>query len=135
MRTEFTLNPAGRTAIKRFRDNKPWQGTLLERGDKFAELHRQLCAAYDLETILLRDDRKPEASSAGSTFNPVKNQIVLRGRLSVVTYLFLFASACGVDRDGALAWAHETFRHFFPRSFGGCRMSEGLLVRDQAIRN
>jgi hypothetical protein len=129
MREAF-LNPAARAAVKAFRDAKPWRGVRDERGDKFAELHRGLCRAYGLETMLVRDDGgDPEGSSGASTFDPRKNRITLRGRLSVVTYLFLFAAAAGVSGRAALRVAHGTFRHFFPRSFAGCRVAGGLLVR------
>ena len=68
----LTLNDAARTAVKAFRDSKPWRGTRDERGDHFAELHRQLCRAYDLETMLVRDDHSidPDGTSAGSGYSP-----------------------------------------------------------------
>jgi hypothetical protein len=130
MRSEFSLNAAAKTAVKAFRDAKPWQGSIEERGDKFAELHRGLTNAYNLETMLLRDDSEPNAASGESRFDPVKNKILLRGRLSVVTYLFCFAAACGLSRRAALHLAHATFRHYFPRSYRGCRMVNGMLVRN-----
>lgn len=126
----FTLNAAGRAAVKAFRNAKPWQGTLIERGDKVAELHRGLCRAYDLETILTRDDTDPDAPSLESGVDLRTNRIVLRGRLSVVTYLFCFAVAAGNSPRAALAWARETFAHFFPRSFARCRDVGGVLLND-----
>lgn len=126
------LNPAARQAIKNIRDAKPWRGPLQERADKFATLHREMCRAYDLETMLVRDDAfDPECTgtSGGSFFNPLKNKIVLMGRLSVVTYLFLLGLATGAGREAAMQFAHEQFRHFFPRSFARCRLVDGLLIK------
>lgn len=143
MRSEpITLNPAGRAALKAFRDSKPWKGTVDQRADKFAELHRGLIAAYELETLLVRDDQTvdPNGSSGASMFDSLENRIVLRGRLSVVTYLYCFACAyllcqSTVSRNDATAvaieWAQAQFRHFFPRSARGCREDNGLLVRDE----
>lgn len=129
----FALTPAARQAIRSFRDAKPWKGSVEERAAKFADLHRSLCRAYDLETMLVRDDsgdHEHTGTSARSYFDPHKNHIVQRGRLSVVTYLFLFGGAAGMTPRSALRFAHDTFRHFFPRSFAGCRAVNGLLVRD-----
>jgi len=122
------LNAAGREAVKAFRDAKPWRGTPEERLAKFTELHRGLARAYDLETILIREGNDEEGASAGSCFAPRVNRIVLRGKLSVVTYLFCFALACGLHHIAALAWAKDTFRHFFPRSFARCTDVGGMLV-------
>jgi hypothetical protein len=132
VRQPFTLTPETRQAIKSFRDAKPWRGDLAERAEKFSTLHRGLCRAYDLETILVRDDAAdPDhtGTSGGSYFDPRKNRIVLRGRLSAVTYLFLFGRAVGMTRAKAIVWVREQFAHYFPRSFRGCREEGGLLVR------
>src|SRR4051812_40261062 len=86
MRSLFHFNPAARSAVKAFRDAKPWRGTVGERAEKFAVLHRGLCRAYDLETMLVRDDAgDPEhtGSSAASRYDARTDRIVQRGRLSV----------------------------------------------------
>ena len=134
-RTTFVLNPAARGAIKAFRDSKPWQGTREGRGAKFAELHRGLCRAYDLETMLVREDNDSSEDTGTSTRSRVDlqtNKIILRGRLSVVTYLFLFAAAAtggNIRPADALTFARDQFRHFFPRSYAGCRDAGGLMIR------
>jgi len=139
MRSELKLNAAAKVAVKAFRDAKPWQGTDAERGDKYAELHRGLCAAYGLETLLVRDDTSGEehTSSGGSRYMVRGNKIILSGRLSVVTYLTMFAFAMQrgtrVSRRNASAaasaFAVKTFKHFFPRSASRCRVVNGLLVK------
>lgn len=125
--TTLTLNDAARAAIKAFRDAKPWRGDLTERGEKFANLHRALTRAYDMETILVRDDRDATGCSGGSATDLRTNKIMLTGRLSVVTYLFCFAAACGLRRSEAFAFAKDQFRHFFPRSFARCIEVNGML--------
>jgi len=135
----FALNPAARSAIKAFRDSKPWQGTLEERVGKFTELHRGLCRSYDLETMLVRDDEgNPEfdggpMTSAFSYYDTRANRIVLKGKLSAVTYLFLFGGAVGMTQPEALRWARDTFAHFFPRSFNRCRDIGGVLIQNREI--
>lgn len=126
----LTLTDAARQALKTFRDSKPWKGTTEERADKFADLHRGLCRAYDLETMLVRDDNpRWDESSLASTYNPALNHIVLRGKLSVVTYLFCFGGALNMTPPAAMAFAKQVFRHFFPRSAAGCREEGGLMFR------
>ncbi|MBL8866464.1 MAG: hypothetical protein JNK93_12970 [Planctomycetia bacterium] len=128
----FEFNDAARAAIKAFRSAKPWRGSVAERGDKFAELHRSLCRAYDLETILVRDeigDPHHTGSSGHSYFDARTNKIVQRGRLSVVTYLFLVSLAAGADRRSGMRAARAMFQHFFPRSFARCVVRRGLLVK------
>jgi len=126
--TTLNLNEAATTAIKAFRDAKPWRGTPEEKLAKFTDLHRGLARAYDLETMLLRGDSDEFGASGASYFALRLNKIVLKGRLSVVTYLFCFATACGLQRMAATAWARETFRHFFPRSWARCSDRDGLFV-------
>lgn len=127
------LNAAAKVAVKAFRDSKPWRGTLEERADKFAELHRGMCRAYDLETILVRDDAGDithEQCSGGSEYDARTNRIIQRGRLSVVTYLYLFSLAVGNRRLQGMTLARKTFSHYFPRSFARCRDIGGLLVKN-----
>ena len=98
-----------------------------ERGDKFAELHRELCRAYDLETILVRDDSNPNGFSGASAFDDRINKIILHGRLSVVTYLFCFGCAIGGQPRASLAFAVAIFTHYFPRSLARCEEVGGML--------
>ena len=72
--TVLILNDAAKLAVKKWRDAKPWQGTEQEKGDKMAEVHRELCRAYDLETILVRDDSNPNGFSGGSAFQRAEEQ-------------------------------------------------------------
>lgn len=128
----ITLNEASHAAMRAFRDSRPWRGSLQERADKFAQFHRNLCRAYDLETILVRDDENDPActgTSARSVFDRRRNRIILSGRLSVVTYLALFAMAAGASQGVAILFARGAFAGYFPRSFARCQTRDGLLVR------
>lgn len=143
MRSELSLNTQAKAAVKAFRDAKPWKGTDLERGDKFAELHRGICAAHNLETLLVRDDSSGDerTPSDNSRFILAENKIVLSGRFSVMTYLFLIGLALQaprVPRDGAsraMTFANGIFRHYFPRSASRCTSVGGILRKPGTERD
>jgi hypothetical protein len=92
-------------------------------------LHRDLTAAYGLTTRLefeRGDDSQPSGSSC---YDPVRNMIRLRGRLSVVTYLHEFGHALGYGEQGACRWSINLFRRFFPRSYARLVPEGHTLVR------
>jgi len=132
---EFTLNPASVEAIKRFRASKPWRGTFAERFDKFMSLRQGLAEANDVAPILEFRGVEDGRNQGNGVWVSELNTIILVGKLSFVTFLYCFICSCGIDRDNALKSARKIFRHYFPRSFGGCRQVGDCLVRDQAMRN
>lgn len=114
-------------AVRRFAASKPWQGSLVERKAKFQVLHDELCRIYKKRTTLtygLLDG----ACSGASHFIPALDQIVLVGKLSVVTYMHEFAHALGRDERGAVRWSVSLFRRCFPRSFARC-VPQGHVLR------
>ena len=127
--TVLILNDAAKLAVKKWRDAKPWQRTEQEITKKLTEVHRELCRAYDLETILVRDDSNPNGFSGRSAFNARKNKIELHGRLSVVTYLLCFGCAIGGSPRESLRFAVRIFRHYFPRSAARCEEVHGMMIR------
>ncbi len=129
------LNPAAKTALKKFRASKPWRGTFEERWEKFMTLRQKLSEACDVAPILEFHGNEQLDRPGNGAWLGRRNTIVLTGKLSVVTFLMCFAGALGMTRDDALGWAQGIFRHYFPRSFGGCRRQGDLLLRDQAMRN
>lgn len=134
-RQDFSLNPASADAIKRFRDSKPWQGAFAERWDKFMLLRQGLSEANSVAPILEFRGEENTRDPGNGVWASEINTIILVGKLSVVTFLYCFVMSCGVNRDGALEAAQRIFRHYFPRSFGGCRRVGDCLIRDQAMRN
>ena len=129
------LNPAAIRALKSFRSSKPWRGSAEERRTKFETLLDGLSTAYGLVRPELRLCLVNSGTAGNGVYSPEHNLIVLAGKLSVVTFLYCFGRAGGLDRDGALEWARDLFRRFFPRSHGGCRQVGDLLLKDQAMRN
>ena len=114
-------------AVKQFARSRPWRGTLEERKAKFSSLHAALCAVYGRVTTLTFGELDG-GDSGSSHYSPAKNEIVLCGNLSVVTFLHEFAHALGRDERGAVRWSVSLFRLCFSRSFARCR-HDGHMVR------
>lgn len=115
-------------AVREFARSKPWRGSRKERLGKFRALHARLCEIYDLSTKL-KIVRGDERTSVNSFYRKRDNTIVLIGRLSVVTYLHLFAHAIDCRGEQVVKWSVNLFKRRFPISFGRCRFVGHLLVR------
>jgi hypothetical protein len=123
------FKPAALRAVRAFAHSKPWQGTFAERWDKFMALRQALSEVYGIAPMLEFRGRE-SGSSGASCYVPARNTIILRGRLSVVTFLHEFAHARGADERQACRWSINLFRRCFPRSFARCRAVGHTLVRD-----
>ena len=117
-------------AVKAFARSRPWRGSLAERAEKFQTLHRSLCGIYGKRTAL-RFGLLDGGCSGASSFHPGGDQIVLVGKLSVVTYLHEFAHALGRGERGAVRWSVNLFRRCSPRSFARAQ-AEGHMLRRSA---
>lgn len=123
------FRPAVLRAVRTFRRAKPWRGTQQERIIKFAHLHQQLCQIYRLPVELRFSIGAAESDSGHSHYSPAARQIVLSGRLSVITYLHEFAHArFGRSERKAVTWSLNLFRRTFPRSFARLQF-EGHVAR------
>jgi hypothetical protein len=125
----MTFKPAALAALREFKKSHPWRGSIDDRHKKFRQLHETLCTVYGLNPpprLILGNDH---ASCSGrSCFIPSMNAIVLRGRLSVTTYLHEFAHARGMNERGAAKFSVNAFRKVWPKLFARCR-HEGHLLR------
>ena len=123
------FKPAALRAVRAFARSKPWRGTFAERWEKFITLRQALSEVYGIAPIL--EFWGEEGGHSGSScFVPRRNTIILRGRLSVVTFLHEFAHARGADERQACRWSINLFRRCFPRSFARCRAVGHTLVRN-----
>jgi hypothetical protein len=86
--------------------------------DKFRELNRALSAAYDLQEPELLFRKIDGSHSGASHYTSSRHQIVMMGKLSVVTFLHEYAHARGMDERSACRWSINLFRRVFPRQFG-----------------
>jgi hypothetical protein len=117
-------------ALREFRHSKPWRGTVEERGAKFLALHEALRQATGLNVELGIAIPRTETTSVASCYVPRENKIVLKGKLSVITYLWLFRAVQTREALGAYRWAVSLFRRVFPRSFARLNVDEqrGIII-------
>lgn len=123
-----TFKPEALRAVKAFAKSKPWQGTLVERWQKFQKLNAELAAAYGIPVPTLVLSGSGEGDSGASSYCPATHTITLRGRLSVVTLMHELAHARGMGERGATKFSVNLFRRCFPRSFARCE-HEGHTLR------
>lgn len=116
--------------IRRFARSKPWRGTLAERQDKFRRAHAELAAALNVIPPRLVIAGSDDSDSGRSCYVPVLDVIVLRGRLSVVSFLHEWGHRIhGRSEFEACRWSINLFRKCFPGSFARCRFDGHLLRR------
>ncbi len=123
------FKPDAIQAVRRFKTSHPWRGSLDEQHQKFKTLHDDLCAAYGLNPpprLVFGNDHA--SCSGASCFFPAMNVIVLRGKLSVITYLHEFAHARGKGERGAAAFSINLFKRVWPILFARCS-HEGHMLR------
>lgn len=118
--------PAVLAAVRDFRDSKPWAGTREEREEKFKTLHAAFCSAYEINLRLAF--MLPELS--GSTFGilDASQELILSGKLSVITYFLAIATARGFDFNNSARWAITLFARVFPQSFARLEMRGGRIA-------
>src|SRR2546423_305951 len=93
---QIVATPGALDALHRFARSKPYRGTIEECKPKFLALHHDLCNIYIKQTTL-SFDLLDGGDSGSSCYRPESDEILLNGRLSVVTYLHEFAHALGKD--------------------------------------
>lgn len=99
-----------------------------ERMSKIRQFHEALHHIYGRHTNLhfgLLDG----GCSGSSYYRPVDDVIVLRGKLSVVTYLHEYAHALGRDERGPVRWSVCLFKQVFPEEFSRCEFHGHMLRR------
>ena len=103
-------------AIIRFKEKNPWQGTSEERFQKFKELNEALNVIYK-QNVSLSMENITGGYSGESSYNRITNSIILRGKLSVVTYLHEYAHALEKDERESVRWSLNLFKQTFPVQF------------------
>jgi len=129
----MSFKPAALRAVRAFAKSKPWRGDIDERKDKLRGLNEALAAAYEMPKPDVVFGQSDGGSSGGSYYHPTRHQIVLNGRLSVVTYLHEFAHSRGRGERDACRWSVNIFKRCFPRSFARLVHQGHMLVRPEEI--
>ena len=112
--------PAALRAVRKFAKSKPWSESLSERQTRFRQLNHDLAGAYGVaEPQLVFGKINRDGDDSGSScYIPAVQAIVVRGKLSVVTYLHEFAHHLyGHDERIACRWSVNLFRRCFPKSW------------------
>lgn len=104
-------------AVNRFREMRPWHGSMQERKRKFTWLNSMLAKAYGIPEPDLRFGTLDGTHSGNSRYLSNRHRILLVGKLSVVTFLHEFAHARGMDEKEACRWSINLFRTAFPLNF------------------
>ncbi|MEM5866348.1 MAG: hypothetical protein QXG39_00310 [Candidatus Aenigmatarchaeota archaeon] len=120
--------------LQKFKEMNPWKGTVGERIDKFKWLFKEMKRIYNLNDWQLicavPTEIKNWYSSGSSYCDKLRKVIVLRGRLSVITFLHEFAHALGMSQGEARVWSESLFKKVFPEKWENLvRDSSGLMVR------
>ena len=131
-RTRF--HPAALQAVRSFAKSKPWRGDIDSRKKKFLRLNHDLAEAYSMPEPELAFGVIDGSDSGSSYYHPTRHQIVLNGRLSVMTYLHEFGHARGMDEKDACRWSINLFRRCFPQSFSRLIHVGHMLVRVEDVR-
>lgn len=120
--------------VKVFATQKPWQGTEKERQAKMEEFHAALAMHFQCRSVI--EWHSSDATSGGSYVAKTDEGSVLHliGRISVVTFLQMFAYAAFEGGDGAqvraVKWSVNLFRHAFPISWKRCHFVGHLVIND-----
>lgn len=116
-----------------FAASKPWSGSIETRKRKFSDANRLMAVACHIEMPTLTFGSLDGSSSGMSHYLPRDHQIVMVGKLSVVTFLHEFAHALGYDEQKACRWSINLFRKCFPRQYSRLIHIGHTLIRPQDI--
>lgn len=124
-----TFKPPVLEAVRDLARTKPWQGSVPARQEKIRAVHAALCEAYE-KKIALEFETAAE-DSGESYYAPQTKTIVLKGRISVVTYLQMFGYAVfGPRVEKVVVWSVNLFRRKFPISWGRCHFEGHMVIND-----
>jgi hypothetical protein len=123
------FKPAALSAVRAFARSRPWSGSIESRKDKFRRLNHDLSVAYGIPEPEVVFGVLDGTCSGASHYLSGVHQIVLMGKLSVVTYLHEFAHARGMGERGACRWSINLFRRCFPEQYSRLNHVGHLLRR------
>ena len=125
---EYTYKIGAIPALSKFRKKKTFKLNTEERFEAMKELIEDLSAVYEIETPTLRMESINGGSSGLSSYSPVTNTIVMRGKLSIITLLHEFAHAKGEDEHEARVWSVNLFRRVYPEQFSRLRQVGNMFI-------
>ena len=124
----LTYKPDAMNALRALARSKPWRGSLDERRAKIRTAFLALADVYGLDAWTIRWSGSGFGDTGSSYADRDKQEIVFKGRPSVVTLLYLVGVARGMQQVNPMIWACTAFKKRFPISFSRCEVRGGLLV-------
>lgn len=122
-------------AMYKFRGSHAWQGTPKQRQAKLQTLNKELAKANSIKIPKLKFQSIDGTDSGWSSHDPDRNEIVIRGRISVITYLHEFAHALlGYDEDAVRHWSLNLFKQIFPISFSKLVSCGNMYMKKENIK-
>jgi len=119
-------------AVNEFKATNPWSGSLDERFLKFKHLNFMLSQAYGIREPTLEMEDMTGGNSYHSQYQGDRHAIVMRGKLSVLTYLHEFAHARGRNEWQASKWSINLFKRVFPEKYARLgNVGHTLVVRQE----
>lgn len=149
---------AFKDAFRKLKIARAWRGTIDERKQKFQSVHDALNTAYNkniklvFEEVSAQFDKVQGASGEsayiprlvpprelssliGVTLPTIEEQIVLKRKLSVITFMQLWLRALGIDPFDAIAISKRIFTEIFPVSARKLVEINHLLVQQNATQD
>jgi hypothetical protein len=125
---QMKFKPTVIRAVRHFAQMKPWRGSVPERQEKFRWLNRALADAYGVEEPRLVFGTDESKDSGSSCHIPRLNTIILRGRLSFLTFAHEWGHRLfGPSESQACRWSLNLFRKVWPRTFTRFRWDGHML--------
>lgn len=126
--------------LKELRDKNPWKGTVAERVQKFAEAHQQLANLTHLVVDFVPQipEKISEWHGSGGSYTYIaydegtdtsKFVFVMTGRLSVMTFLFLWQMLAKRGTPPLEFDYVEVFKRYWPDKFEKLTEDGGLFIK------
>jgi hypothetical protein len=119
-------------ALRHFKAMNPWSGSVETRKKKFLWLHREWNKIHNESwrlTFEVPNSCKKWTFSGSSYCNPATKSIILRGRLSVITFLHEWGHALGLTQLNAQSYAISLFKEVFPENMANLHSYDYCLVK------
>jgi len=134
MTNEKQLEEQTIAILQGFKLLNPWNGMVGARMDKFNLCFKQLKKLYDKKdlklTFFISSQIKNWSDSGCSYYNRNSDEIVLHGRLSVLTFLHEFAHALfGSSEKKAREWSINLFKKVWPEKFANLQTDNDIVWR------
>ena len=124
--------------LRKFKEMNPWSGKIKERKAKFLWLNSELNKIYGKNVRLNFDiaNRFSEWTFSGDSFyRPITDTIVLKGRLSVVTFLHEWMHVLyGSSEMLAQKYSKALFKEVWPEKYRNLvETRSGMLVKREVF--